>query len=107
MGDRFTWSRGVAYWLGGVAALGLIAVVAGGRDGLFPGGWLLFLGAGMVWVGGIIGSARTGSWFTWQEKVTPTHFEAVTGLTGAVLASCPLVVLAIRLMLLYFNQKGA
>jgi hypothetical protein len=107
MEDRFTWSRGVTYRRWGVAALGLIAVVADGHDGLFPGGWLLFLGAGMVWLGAFIGSARTGSWFTWQEKVAPTHFEAVTGLKGVVLASCPLVVLAIRLMLLYFNQKRA
>ena len=74
---------------------------------MFPGVWLLFFGGGLVWVGGIIGSARTGSWFTWQEKVQPTHFEALMGLTGALLAACPLVVLAVRFAALYVRHTNA
>ncbi len=104
MEDRFSWSRSVVLWLLAVMVLGLLAVIAEGRDGSFPGLWLIFAGAGLAFVSGLIGSARTSSWFMWQKEVGPTNFEAILGLTGVVLVACPLLVISFRIVTLHFTQ---
>ena len=93
---RFRWSRATVYWLLVVIFVGITLVLAEGADGAFPGLWLIFVGTALIGTGQILGSARTGRWFTWNGKVQPTSFEAYVGLTGAALAACPLVVLALR-----------
>lgn len=105
--DTFSWSRGVTWWLTTVAAIGITLVLAEGTESLFPGVWLLFAGGGLVWLGAFLGSARTGSWSTWDTPVRPTYFEGIMGFTGVVLATCPLIVLLIRFVVLYFKQKYA
>jgi hypothetical protein len=90
-----------------VVLVGSLFVLLEGSEGLFPGVWLMFAGTGLVMVGAIAGSARTGSWSTWDEKVYPTYFEALVGLTGVALAASPFIVLLVRFAKFYVQQVRA
>ena len=107
MEERFSWSQGVTWWLVIVLAVGVAAVLLEGAEAFFPGAWLMFAGTGLVLVGAILGSFRTGNWTSPGPRVQPTPFEALAGLTGVALALCPLVVLLFRFAITYVRQASA
>jgi hypothetical protein len=107
MEERFSWSHGVTWWLGIVLAVGVAVVLLEGAESFFPGAWLMFVGTGFVLVGAILGSFRTGNWTSPGQRVHPTPFEALVGLTGLTLALCPLVVLLSRVAIAYARHASA
>lgn len=60
-------------------------------NSILPGEFLLIVGIGLIMVGCILGSARTGKWTTWDGRVSPNRLEWFLGLTGAVLFIAPFV----------------
>jgi hypothetical protein len=72
---------------------------------LVPGASLLMAGLGLIFAAGIVGSARTGQWFSWDGPVIPSRAEWVIGLTGVALFLAPLLhVLLLFLASVLFGQ---
>jgi hypothetical protein len=82
-------------WLVGVLVLGVAYSFSVRSSSLLPGELLLVVGVAVIFVGGVLGNARTGRWFSWQGRVVPSNLEWFLGLTGAVLFVSPLLHLAL------------
>ena len=91
--DLFTFNnRGITVWLLVVGVLAAtVAFVAA------PAFWMCIAGAGLVAIGGIAHSARTGQWFTWQDwEPRFNWFEGWSGSTGLLLMAMPLLVAILK-----------
>lgn len=57
------------------------------------------LGLGTIFLGGVIGSFRTGRFFTWSGPVEPNQFEGIIGWSGAALMVAAIVGFTLRVAL--------
>ena len=91
----------LAIWLLLVLTAGIAFSFARQKgSNLVPGESLFTVGLGLIVVAGIIGSARTGQWFSWDGPVVPSRAEWVIGLTGAALFLAPLL----HVLFLFFGS---
>ena len=87
----FRRSPWLSIWLLFVLGAGLSYSFAIRSISILPGENLLMVGMGLIVAAGVVGSARTGKWFTWDGRVIPNRLEWRIGLTGAVLFISPLL----------------
>jgi hypothetical protein len=87
-------------WLALVFVVGLILSFTSHENSLIPGEFLLVTGVALIFIGGVLGCARTGKWLTGDGQVIPSTIEWFLGLTGAILFVAPLF----RILLLFIWQ---
>jgi hypothetical protein len=85
---RSPWFR---IWFALVLLSGLAYSFSVRSSSLLPGEALLVVGVGLIMLGGVVGSARTGKWMSWEGSVLPTKLEWFLGLTGFALFLSPLL----------------
>ena len=86
-------------WLLFVLISGVNYSFAVRTSSLLPGSDLLFVGIGIIVIGGMLGNARTGKWSTWDGRVVPNRLEWFLGHTGAVLAVSPFMHVLLLLLM--------
>jgi hypothetical protein len=93
----------LSIWLVLVLGAGLLFSYAQKQDdSLVSGQSLLVVGLALIFAAGIIGSARTSKWFTWDGPVIPSRAEWAIGLTGAALFLSPLLHVLLMFLGSYF-----
>ena len=81
----------VLFWLALVLLSGVAYSFSVQSSSLLPGEALLAPGVALIMLGGVLGSARTGKWMSWDGPVHPTQLEWFIGLTGVALFLSPLL----------------
>ncbi|MBI2397483.1 MAG: hypothetical protein HYV17_06760 [Xanthomonadales bacterium] len=93
-------------WLVFVLIAGLGYSFAVRSSSLLPGQSLMVVGVALIMLGGVLGSARTGKWFTWDGRVIPNRIEWFFGLTGAVLFVSPFLHVLLLFLLQVVGAKS-
>ena len=98
---RYASSSWLYFWLVLVLCAGVTFSFTQKNDAIFVSGDSLFVvGLTLMFAAGIMGSARTGKWFSGDGPVTPSQAEWAIGLTGAVLFLAPLL----RVLLMFLGS---
>jgi hypothetical protein len=84
-------NRPIRLWFAGVIIVVLLVVA------FFPPGfWLCDIGALLFAIGTIANSGRTDQWWSWQREGKFNWFEGWCVVTGAILATVPLLAIVVR-----------
>ena len=95
MENKFTHTKITTIWLFVTLIVGLVI------SWHFDTGYenIGVVGLAAILLGGVIGSFRTGRFFTWSGQVEPNQFEGIIGWSGAVLMVAAIVGFTIRVAL--------